>query len=143
MSNLKITDQALNVPKANAIVDSIDELETLIADTKLPPRLHPAIPVLHDVIDAAEVRNYMQAETRSESSSTPTDTVDGISPDKLNQLVDTVDQKLSSELDSLVNVLKKTIKESIMDELKQELKKEATQTESSVTNEDNSSKPPE
>jgi len=109
------------------IAESIDELESLIAETKIPPKLQGEIPVLNDVVDAAEARKYAQAETTSSDSENK---IEDFPIEKINQLVDTVDRKLSSELDSLVDILKATVKDSIIDELKEELKKEAAQMES-------------
>jgi len=109
------------------IAESIDELESLIAETNLPPKLQGEIPVLNDVVDADEARKYAQAETTSSDSENK---IEDFPIEKINQLVDTVDRKLSSELDSLVDILKATVKDSIIDELKEELKKEAAQMES-------------
>ena len=94
------------------ITESIDELETLIEETKLPAKPQSEIPVLNDIVDPAEV-----------AATTTTNTVEDISLEKLNELVESVDRKLSSELDSPVDILKETIKDSIIDDLKEELKK--------------------
>ena len=123
------------------IVESIDELENLIDDTKLPPKLHDEIPVLNDVVDPDEVTGYSQNE--SETATTTTNNIEGIPLERLNELVNTVDRKLSSELDSFVDLLKDTIKTSIIDELKEELKKGATQMDSPPTEADPSDKPSE
>lgn len=122
------------------IAESIDELESLIKETKLPPTLQSEIPVLNDIVDPDEASGY----TRNESSAAPTTTsnnLEDIPLDKLNELVDTVDRKLSSELDSLVDLLKETIKDSIIDELKEELKKEAVHMESATPKTDSSGDP--
>ncbi len=110
------------------ITESIDELENLIEETKLPANPQSEIPVLNDIVDPAEVAGYTQGKS-STAATTTTNTIEDISLEKLNKLVDSVDQKLSSELDSLVDILKETIKDSIIDDLKEELKKGATQTE--------------
>jgi len=119
------------------IAGSIDELESLIAD-RPPPKLQGEIPVLTDVVNADEARGYAQAETTSSDSEKQTE---DFPVERMNQLVDTVDRKLSSELDSLVDELKETIKDSIIDELKEELKKEATQMESAPSEIDPSDNP--
>jgi hypothetical protein len=110
------------------ITESIDELESLIGETKLPAKPQNEIPVLNDIVDPAEAAGYTQGES-STAPTTTTNTIEDISLEKLNELVDSVDRKLSSELDSLVDILKETIKDSIIDDLKEELKKGATQTE--------------
>jgi len=140
----KQTDMSSMVIKESDITESIDELESLIAEngipSGLPPKLQGEIPVLNDVVDAAEARRYAQAETTSSDSENK---IEDFPIEKMNQLVDTVDRKLSSELDSLVDVLKETIKDSIIDELKEELKKEAAQMESAPSETDPSDKPAE
>lgn len=110
------------------ITESIGELESLIAENGISsgplPRLYPEIPVLYDIVDPAEARRYAQSKTSTESSSTPDNRIEDFPIDKLNKLVDTVDKKLSNELDPLVDILKVTIKNRIIDELKVQLKKE-------------------
>lgn len=120
------------------IAESIDELESLIAETRLPSKLPGEIPVLNDVVDAAEAGSYAQAEG---TSSAPVNKIEDLTLERMNQLVDTVDRKLSSELDSLVDLLKETIKDSIIDELKEELKKEAVKMESAPAEIDPSDDP--
>jgi len=98
--------------------------------------------VLNDIVDAAEVRRYAQAELIIESINTPDDKDEDLQLVRLSKLMDTVDQKLSSELDPLVDILKDTIKDSIIDELKQQLKKEANQVSplpADINNSDKSS----
>ena len=115
------------------IGDSIDELESLFAEssitTGITPRPQPEIPVLNDIVDAAEVGSYAQAEIISESINTSANEDEDLHIVRLSKLMDTVDQKLSSELDPLVDILKDTIKDSIIDELKQQVKKEANQVQ--------------
>ena len=108
------------------IAESIDELEDLIAETKMPPKLYGEIPVLNDIVDSDEAKKYAQEES-STAAATTINNIEDIPFEKLNELVDTVDRKLSSELDSLVDILKDTIKDSIIDELKQEIRKEVAQ----------------
>jgi gas vesicle protein len=122
------------------IAGSIDELEDLIAETKLPPKLYGEIPVLNDIVDPDEAKKYAQEE--SSTAPATINNIEDIPFEKLNKLVDTVDRKLSSELDSLVDLLKDTIKDSIIDELKQELKKEAAQMESAPSETDPPDDPP-
>jgi hypothetical protein len=122
-----------SIPKID-IGDSIDELESLFDESSLTtgitPKLQPEIPVLNDIVDAAEAKKYLQAEAMAESNNAPADKDEDLQLVRLSKLMDTVDQKLSSELDPLVDILKDTIKDSIIDELKQQLKKEAAQTQS-------------
>ena len=106
--------------KETDITESIDELESLIVETKIPPKLHGKIPVLNDVVDAAEARRYAQAVTES-TFSNPADKTENFPIDRLNELVDSADQKLSNELDALVDLLKGSIKDGIIDELKEQL----------------------
>ena len=94
--------------------------------------------MLNDVVDAAEARRYAQAETIISDSENK---IEDFPIERMNQLFDTVDRKLSGELDSLVDVLKETIKDSIIDELKEELKKEAAQMESAPSEIDPSDEP--
>ena len=124
------------------ITESIDELENLIAETRLPPRLQGEIPVLNDVVDAAEARRYAQTDITSASNS-PTDKTESFPIDRLNELLDSVDQKISNELDDLVDTFKHTIKGSIIDELKEQLKKESSQMQVPHPGGDTSDKPSE
>jgi len=105
------------------IAESIDELENLIEETDTPPKPHDEIPVLNDIVDPTE-------------ATATTDKIEDIPLERLNELVDTVDRKLSSELDSYVDLLKDTIKTSIIDELKEELKKGVAQTDSAPSETD-------
>lgn len=128
------------------IGDSIDELESLFDESSLTtgitPKSQPEIPVLNDIVDAAEAKKYTQAETMTESNNTydDKDEDEDVQLVRLSKLMDTVDQKLSSQLDHLVDILKDTIRDSIIDELKQQLKKEANQIQSLPTNINNSEK---
>jgi len=45
------------------IAESIDELEDLIAETKMPPKLYGEIPVLNDIVDPDEAKKYAQEES--------------------------------------------------------------------------------
>jgi gas vesicle protein len=126
------------ITEAN-IAESIDELENLIEDTDTPPKLHDEIPVLNDVVDPAEATGDEQGE----SATATTDKIEDIPLERLSELVDTVDRKLSSELDSFVDLLKDTIKTSIIDELKEELKKGATQMKSAPSETDTPDDPSE
>jgi len=121
------------------IVESIDELENLIEDNKLPPKLSDEIPVLNDIVDPDEASRDSQDE--SETATITTNNVEGIPLERLNELVDTVDRKLSSELDSFVDLLKDTIKDSIINEIKEELKKETMQIDSAPSEADLSDDP--
>ncbi len=129
------------------ITESIGELESLIAENGISsgplPRLYPEIPVLNDIVDPAEARRYAQPKTSTESGSTPDDRTEDFPIDRLNKLVDTVDQKLSNELDSLVDILKDTIKDRIIDELKVQLKKEIALKDVPASHTDTQDKSPE
>jgi hypothetical protein len=114
------------IPEAD-IAESIIELEDLIVETKFPPKLFPEIPVLNNIVDPAEARQYAQSRTSTESTNGHEDKLEDFPSDRLNELVNKVDRNLSKELDSLVDILKDTIKDSIISELKEQLKKEAHQ----------------
>lgn len=123
------------------IAESINELEELIVETNFPPKLYPGIPVLNDVVDAAEARRYAQSETSTESTSDHENRIEDFPADRLSELVDKVDRNLSKELDSLVDILKDTIKDSIINELKEQLKSVTTQTEKPASHSDTPDKP--
>jgi len=129
------------------ITESIGELESLIAENGISsgplPRLYPEIPVLNDIVDPAEARRYAQPKTSTESGSTPDNRIEDFPIDKLNKLVDTVDKKLSNELDPLVDILKDTIKDRIIDELKVQLKKEIALKDVPASHTDTQDKSPE
>ena len=124
------------------IVGSVEELETPIAKTDLPPKTQREIPILYDVVDAAEVAKYNQTGNIL-ANSISADETKNFPNDRLNELVDAIDQKLSNELDGLVSMLKDTIKKSIIDELKEQLKKDVPQTQTPPSNEDRPDKLPE
>jgi len=130
----KDKQNATSIPDTD-IVESIDELESLIEETDTPPKVHDEIPVLNDVVDPADATGYTP-DGSSTAAVTTTDKIEDIPLERLNKLVDTVDRKLSSELDSYVDLLKDTIKTSIIDELKEELKKGATQMDSTPSETD-------
>ncbi len=114
-----------NNTKTN-IGESIGELESLITKTEILSKSHKGTPVLNDIVNPDEVEKY----TKGKSPVTPKITINNnedIHFERLNELVDTVDRKLLSELDSLVDIFKNTIKNSIINELKEDLKKEAAQ----------------
>lgn len=135
----KDKQDATDIPDTD-IVESIDELESLIEETDMPPKLLDEIPVLNDIVDPAEATGYTP-DGSSTAAVTTTDKIDDIPIERLNELVDTVDRKLSSELDSFVDLLKDTIKTSIIDELKEELKKGAAQKDSAPSKTDPSDDP--
>ena len=135
----KDKQDAADIPDTD-IVESIDELESLIEETDMPPKLLDEIPVLNDIVDPADATGNAHGES-STAIVTTTDKIDDIPIERLNELVDTVDRKLSSELDSFVDLLKDTIKTSIIDELKEELKKGASQKDSAPSETDPSDDP--
>ena len=127
-------DESIADTTGPSIGTSIDELESLIADSNIPtgptPGLQPEIPVLNDIVDASEARSETETIAKTGSISSPTDNKDDLPIVRLSKLVDSVDKKLSNELDALVDILKDTIKDSIIDELKEQLKKEAAHPQS-------------
>lgn len=126
-----------------SIVNSIDELESLVNESNLQAELTPKIPVLNDIVEAAEARKYALAKTIKESINISSDKNKDLQIVSLSKLVESIDKKLSSDLDGLVDKLKDTIKDSIMVELKEQLQKEATQTQSSPTAIDSPDEPSE
>ena len=120
-----------------SMAESIEELENLIAeakqpDTHSPPVLQTKVPILTDFV------NPVQAESNATSKpATDTNHSDDAFPvERINELMNSVDEKLSDEIDSLVDLLKDTIKDSIMDELKEQIKKEATHAEADASLQD-------
>ncbi len=108
-----------------SIVSSIDE---------------PEIPVLNDIVETAEAEKYSFAETIKESTSTASDKNKDFPVVSIGKLVESIDKKLSSDLDDFVHKLRNTIKDSIMVELKEQLQKEATPTQSPGSATDNPDK---
>ena len=72
------------------IAESIDELEDLIAESKMPPKLYGEIPVLNDIVDPDEAKKYAQEE--SSTAPATVNNIEDIPFEKLNELVDTVDR---------------------------------------------------
>ena len=124
-----------------SIGNSIDELESLITESNLQAELTPKIPVLNDIIEADEARKYALAETIKKSTNIPADKNEDLPIVSLSKLVESVDKKLSNDLDGLVDKLKNTIRDSIMVELKEQLQKEGAQTQSPTAAIDSPDKP--
>jgi hypothetical protein len=141
------TPEPFSESPGESIGNSIDELESLIAETNLQadltPKLQAKRPVLTDIVEAAEARKYALAETLKESSNIPADKNEDLPIVSLSKLVESVDKKLSSDLDDLVDKLKDTIKDSIMVELKEQLQKNSAKTQSHTTAIDSPDKPSE
>lgn len=115
------------------IISSIDKLESLVADDLLsasPMELKDGIPVLNDVVDIEEMGRYTAPETDTRVSNIPVlGRNEELPIETINNVLDTLDQRLAKELSSIVNILKDKVRTDIINELKGKLKKETTQTE--------------
>jgi len=91
--------------------DSINKLEKLIPDnqTEIIQDNDSEIPVLNELVDP---------ESRIENE-TP---VNNLTSGQLSEIVNTIDKKLTGELNALLEILKDTIKDSIIDEIRTQLK---------------------
>ncbi len=137
---IKDSKKSLDSTSGESIDASIDKLESLIAESKIPTErvtnVEFEIPILTDVVDTTEMSH--ETESTAPTENNVPNKVDDAQIDRLSELVNTVDKKLSKELDSLVVLLKDTIKDSIIDELKEELRKN-----SESSNTDSKDKPSE
>ena len=91
--------------------DSINKLEGLITDTQdeVIQDNDSKIPVLDELVDP-ENRNVSEPP------------VNNLTSDQMSELVNTIDKKLSGELNTLLDILKDAIKDSIINEIKTQLK---------------------
>ena len=118
------------------LYDSIDELDNLISNktTKVKnPDFGQSIPVLDDVIDPDDMD--FDDDEFGDPDNVPENNPDDIpqnnlSPDQLEQIIGSVDEKLSRDLDELVHILKDAIKDNIITEIKSQL-------EAGIVNEQN------
>lgn len=102
--------------------NSIDELENLISGKSGKSTGNAddnIIPVLDEVIDPDEMEvdfdEYMHLQPQSLPSQP------GNIQDELDDLIGSLDERITGELDALVNILKETVKDSILTELKAQL----------------------
>lgn len=102
--------------------NSIDELENLLsgkAGKSTASTNDNLIPVLDEVIDPDEIEDdfdeYIHLRPQSTSSQP------GNIQDELDNLIGSLDERITGELDALVNILKETVKDSILTELKAQL----------------------
>ena len=116
-------------PDKAELYDSIDELENLIS-SKAPnvngENKGPVIPVLDDVIDPETTEfddddDYYDLPDMDHEDTAEDLPQNQFTPDQVDKLINTMDEKLSGELDALVNILKDAIKESIITEIKSQL----------------------
>lgn len=110
------------------LYDSIDELDNLISNKTTKTRSQntgQSIPVLDDLVgpDNMDIEDEELDEPEfSIPGNFPEDTPqNNISTDQLEQIIGSVDEKLSQDLDELVNILKDTIKDNIITEIKSQL----------------------
>ncbi len=103
--------------------DSINELEGLITDNQngVIKDNDSKIPVLDELVDP-ENRNVTE------------NPVTNLTPGQMSELINTIDEKLTGELNELLDILKDAIKDSIIDEIKTRL--EPTKDPSSHPNQD-------
>lgn len=102
--------------------DSIDELENLISsnagkNTDNADENH--IPVLDEVVDPVDIEDDFDDDIYMEPQTPPLQT--GNIKDELDNLIGSLDERITGELDALVNILKDTVKDSILTELKTQL----------------------
>ena len=121
------TNQEMNSKKEIELDNSIDELENLISDKAGNGTGHTeehVIPVLDEVIDPDsiddDIDEFMNLQPTSLSMQS------GIFEDQLDNLIGTMDERITGELDTLVNILKDAIKDSILTELKSQLEHNLT-----------------
>jgi len=124
-NNKQISDQP-------TLGDTINELEDLISDNgtlqETTDNDENRIPVLDDVVTPEDTCPQDIMENFQQYTENDHVTLDNITQRRLAELVDTIDGKLTDELNALVEILKDTIKDSIIDELKTQLKTTETKT---------------
>jgi len=105
------------------LTDKIDELESLLSEQARQPSApaSPAseprynIPILDDLFIPGEDEDYIDEDDEEE-----------IEPEqRLEQIADDLEVKISQELDEIVSLLKTNMKESILNELQSLLKNES------------------
>lgn len=114
------TNQETNDTKDIELNNTIDELENLITDKTASGNAEDqVIPVLDEVIDPDSMEDdlYEVMNPRPQSLSMQSD----IFEEQLDNLIGSMDERITGELDALVNILKETIKDSILTELKSRL----------------------
>ena len=102
--------------------NSIDELEDLIsgkAGKSTGSADDNFIPVLDEVIDPDEMEDEFDEYMHMQPQSMPSQS--GNLKDELDNLIGSLDERITGELDALVNILKDTVKDSILTELKAQL----------------------
>lgn len=121
------SDQGTNGTKDIELSNSIDELENLISDKAgngTGNTEENVIPVLDEVIDPDsiddDIDEFMNLQPTSLSMQS------GIFEDQLDNLIGTMDERITGELDTLVNILKDAIKDSILTELKSQMEHNLT-----------------
>ena len=116
------TDQGMKGTKDVELNNSIDELENLISDKTGNGTDHAEeniIPVLDEVIDPDSLDDDIDEFTNLQPASLSMQS--GIFEEQLDNLMGTMDERITGELDVLVNILKDAIKDSILTELKSRL----------------------
>lgn len=101
------------------LYDSIHELENLIANraTNVNSHADQSIPVLDDLVGPDDLE-FDDLTGPGPEEMTDSQTQNIITSEQLHQIIGSMDEKLSGELDELVNILKDAIKESIITEIK-------------------------
>jgi len=91
--------------------DSINKLEKLIPDNKAE--------IIQDNDSKIPVLNELVGPGSRIENETP---VNNLTSGQLSEIVNTIDEKLTGELNALLEILKDTIKDSIIDEIRTQLK---------------------
>lgn len=89
----------------DVLEDQLDESDLGTSDTE--------IPVLHEVIDTAQIS--------TSDNHVPMHSINEFPMEVIDSLLDTLDQRLSKELTSIVKILKNKVKANIMDDLRRQL----------------------
>ena len=117
-------------PINGTLTETLSELESLITDQQSDTNTIPVlnemagadqnmtagIPILDELVEAEDV----DMNEWGQHLDLPTAT-----SDQMLRLIDTIEQRLTNELETLVQTLKSTMKESIIDELKAKLETSA------------------
>lgn len=114
-------------PGSSELDSRIDELEHLISGTATgtDASTSQGIPILDDVVDPETMEFDDEAEDATTGPATDQPAEMHFTPEQVDKIISTMDNKLTGELDELVNILKDAIKDSIIAEVKTQLETRA------------------
>lgn len=134
-----IWSEIMSLPEHNekpdeSLTDKIDELDSLLNDShtredQVPILSETAsnsllddsnIPILDDPVSFEDLHAGNENQQRAG--------VTGTDSDQLTELIDNIEHRLTSELESMVNTIKSSMKESILNELKQKIEQPSGKT---------------